>query len=278
MAENQKISACLVTYNEEKVIGQCLSSLKGLVSEIIVVHDGQCSDRTIEIAKEYTDKVFVRAHVGVADEHRPFAMNQATGEWILRIDPDEFFDSVDIDKIRLLTTNDKVDGYIFKWEMWNGTKAVYFKGLEKFCLFRKKSSHFIGIPHQVDAVDGKIERVNITLHHRPPYNNIAWKSFLKKNKSWIPVHAKYFFPELVRHYECFNRTADDWISYAMRVRKHIVFYLVFVPIKNFLGQLKNGLWTSWAGINVVLQQYVHYFCLFWTIWKIESGLKKLKHK
>ena len=45
--DRQTISACLVVYNEEKVIRQCLDSIKGFVDEIILVHDGQCTDKTL---------------------------------------------------------------------------------------------------------------------------------------------------------------------------------------------------------------------------------------
>lgn len=44
------ISACLVVRNEEAVIERCLESLAGVVDEIVLVHDGECEDRTLEIA------------------------------------------------------------------------------------------------------------------------------------------------------------------------------------------------------------------------------------
>ena len=51
------ISAYLVVYHEEKVIERCLKSLVGVVNEIIVIHDGPCLDKTMEIAKKYTNHV-----------------------------------------------------------------------------------------------------------------------------------------------------------------------------------------------------------------------------
>ena len=47
MPEKNTISACLVVHNEEKLIGRCLESIKNLVDEIIVVHDGPCQDKTL---------------------------------------------------------------------------------------------------------------------------------------------------------------------------------------------------------------------------------------
>ena len=80
---NNRISACLVVYNEEKIIKNCLASIKDAVDEIIVVHDGECIDKTLEICKSYTNKIFIKQHIGEAEPHRPFGFKQATGDWIL---------------------------------------------------------------------------------------------------------------------------------------------------------------------------------------------------
>lgn len=273
MENSNKISACLVVYNEEKTIERCLSSIKNLVDEIIVVHDGECADRTLEIVKKYTENIFIRPHIGEAEEHRVFAMKQTSGEWILQIDGDEYFEQADLESIVALTEGWQANGFIFKWEMWDGNKPVYFNGLQKMCLFKKNTFHFLGIPHAAGQVDGKVKRVNIFLHHRPIYNNIAWVSFWKKAKKWVPIHARYFFPELV-NYECFNATPDKWIDYANKITKHPLFYLVVYPLKTSLAQFKNGLWTSWVGLNLVCQTYVYYFYLHWKIWTMPAPVEK----
>ena len=46
-----KISACLVVRNEEKIIKKCLDSIKDVVDEIIIVHDGEYNDKTLKICK-----------------------------------------------------------------------------------------------------------------------------------------------------------------------------------------------------------------------------------
>ena len=263
---SKKISACLVVYNEEKVIRQCLNSIKDLVDEIIVVHDGECFDKTLEIVKEYTDNIFTREHVGIAEPHRTFALLQASGDWILQIDGDEYLDKVDHVRIREIVANcpSGVDGYIFKWEMWNGRRAIQLKGIQKMCLFRKKNFGFQGIPQEAGHVKGKVMKVDIYIHHRPLYNNVSWRHFWRKAKKWVPIHAKYYFPELVR-YECFNTSVDCWLNYANRVTAHPLLYLIFYPLKTSLAQFRNGLWSSWVGINLVGQMYVYYFCLHWQI-------------
>lgn len=275
MLINRKIiSACLVVYNEGKIIDRCLSSIKGLVDEVIIAHDGPCSDNTLEIAKKYTDKIFILDHIGEAEPHRAFTFSKASGDWILQIDADEYLNKSDHDFIRNMVENSgsNTDAYVFNWEMWNGQKSIYFKGLQKMCLFKKKNFFYCGVPHETGSVVGDINKVDIFLHHQPLYNNISWKQFLRKAKKWTPVHAKYFFPHLV-DYQCFNTDSKKWVAYANKITKHPLIYLLSYPLKTFLAQLKNGLWKSSIGRRIALQQYVYYLVLFWRIWQMNKKLK-----
>lgn len=270
MENHIKLSACLVVYNEEKVIRKCLDSIRDLADEIIIVHDGACSDGTLVIAKEYTDKIFVRGHIGMMEGHLVFALCQAQGEWLLRIDADEYIDREDIAKIKAAMQAPQYDAIILKWEMFDGRQAVYFQGLQKMCVFKREKYHYCGIPHEAGRVDGAILKLNCFLRHRPSYNNLSWKIVNKKRKQWVPIHARYFFPEGL-HIECFNSDLTDWKNYSSTIKNHIGFALAYYPLKNFLGQLKNGLWKSLVGINIALQQYVYYFALYLEIWKMKKS-------
>lgn len=80
------IAAVVITKEEERNIAACLASLRW-VDEIIVV-DACSTDRTAEIARTYTKRVFVRAWPGFGPQ-RNFAIAQASAEWVLVVDADE---------------------------------------------------------------------------------------------------------------------------------------------------------------------------------------------
>lgn len=84
---NPKISVVINTFNEERNIRNCLECLKW-ADEIVVV-DMHSDDRTAEIAREYTDKVFMHERLGFADPARQFALEKATGDWVFSVDADE---------------------------------------------------------------------------------------------------------------------------------------------------------------------------------------------
>ena len=70
------ISVCMIVKNEEKVLARCLDSLAGLWEELIIVDTGS-EDRTKEIAKKYTDKVFDFAWTGNFSDARNFSFSKA---------------------------------------------------------------------------------------------------------------------------------------------------------------------------------------------------------
>jgi len=85
------LSVCMIVKNEEKVLRRCLESICGIADEIIIADTGS-TDKTKEIALEYTDQVFEYEWENDFSKARNFAASKATGEWILAIDADEFVD------------------------------------------------------------------------------------------------------------------------------------------------------------------------------------------
>lgn len=81
-----RLSVVTITKNEERNIRDCLETVRW-ADEIIVV-DAESSDRTVSIAKEYTDHVLVRRWSGYGPQ-KNVAIDEASGEWILVVDADE---------------------------------------------------------------------------------------------------------------------------------------------------------------------------------------------
>jgi glycosyltransferase involved in cell wall biosynthesis len=106
-----KISAVIITYNEELFIGKCLDSLNGIADEIVVV-DSYSTDKTEEICNQHNVRFIKHAFEGYRDQ-KNFALNQATYKNILSLDADEALS----DRLRqsILHIKDKweYDGYRF---------------------------------------------------------------------------------------------------------------------------------------------------------------------
>ena len=81
-----KVTFLISAYNEEKNIRRCLESVKW-ADEIIVV-DSKSTDHTVQICREYTDKIILRDFPGHI-EQKNFAIDQAADNWVFCLDADE---------------------------------------------------------------------------------------------------------------------------------------------------------------------------------------------
>jgi (heptosyl)LPS beta-1,4-glucosyltransferase len=80
------LAAIVITKNEEQNIRRCLDTVRW-ADEIIVV-DANSTDRTVEIAKEYTGKVYIRPWDGYGAA-KNFGLTQCASEWVFWLDADE---------------------------------------------------------------------------------------------------------------------------------------------------------------------------------------------
>jgi glycosyltransferase involved in cell wall biosynthesis len=259
------ISACLVVRNEEAVIERCLQSLTGVVDEIVLVHDGDCEDRTLEIAASYGCRIYVRPLVGHAEATTVFAFEQLRGEWIMSLDADEFLSDGLRDGLRELVRDDRVNGYELLWRMWDGRRYITDDGPYKRALFRRSSVHVLGVHHSPETVDPPVERTALQLEHRPAYNNFALRTVLTKWRRSAKIHARELmtdFSELPK----FN-----WVGPADWPRqRHIlnrlspVLFLPYVPVvlilsawreRHFAPPLRNLRMAFYQGVYAGMVQY-----------------------
>ena len=107
-----KLSACMIVKNEESCIVTCLESIKG-VDEIIIVDTGS-TDRTIEIAKQYTNNVFTDYQWEDSFcKARNHALAKCTGDWILSIDADEVLEN-SVEEVKNVIEHSTKEALYFK--------------------------------------------------------------------------------------------------------------------------------------------------------------------
>ena len=95
------VSVLIHTLNEERNIRNCLETV--IWAEEIIVVDMYSDDKTVEIAREYTDKIFYFERVGYVEPARKFALERATKPWILVVDADELVPRKLYEKLKEVT-------------------------------------------------------------------------------------------------------------------------------------------------------------------------------
>ena len=106
-----KLSVVVITKNEEKDIRKCLESIKW-ADEIVIVDDVS-TDKTVEVCREYTQKIFVNDSKGSFHTNKNLGLEKATGDWIFRLDADEIISPELAEEIKEHIDNpDKIGYYV----------------------------------------------------------------------------------------------------------------------------------------------------------------------
>ena len=93
-----------------KDLTECLESLKNGVDEIIITDTGS-SDNSVEIARRYTDKIFFFQWCDDFSAAKNYCLEQATGDWIVFLDADEYFTMETRGNLRRIATDMYMNGY-----------------------------------------------------------------------------------------------------------------------------------------------------------------------
>lgn len=142
-----KVSLCLIVKNEEDHILNCLNSTKHIVDEIIVVDTGSTDD-TVRRAREAGARVFFYPWNGNFSDARNYALQQATGSWILVLDADEVLAPIDREGFHALLANEQAEGYFLTIHSYQGSGREYMID-HVVRLFRNKPCYrFSGAIHE----------------------------------------------------------------------------------------------------------------------------------
>lgn len=150
------ITATIITFNEENNIRACLESLKWVPN--IVVLDSGSTDKTVEIAKEYTDRVFVTDWPGHV-EQKNRAIDFAPTEWIISLDADErVTEELREQLLEQLAQTPKVSGFSMPRLTWHLGRWIRHGGWypdRKIRVFDRRLARWAGVnPHDRIEIKG----------------------------------------------------------------------------------------------------------------------------
>ena len=212
-----KISVIIIAKNAEKVIADCLKSVRQLADEIIVIDD-QSDDKTVQIAKEMGVSVYIHKMKDFADQ-REFGLKKAQGEWALYVDADERVSQklkeeiqLTINPVKSSLRSDHGAGNQSRQSRGSSIEASgqstiviykiprknYYLGnfewpmVEKIeRLFLKKAlKGWKGAIHESPIIEGKTgELKNYLLH----YTHQDLSSMVKKTNEWSEIEAKVLY-------------------------------------------------------------------------------------
>jgi glycosyltransferase involved in cell wall biosynthesis len=184
-----KLSAVIITKNEEKNIERCLKSLSGWTDEIILVDSGS-QDKTLEIAKKYNCRIFNLEKWEGFGKTKQYAVNQANNNWIFSIDADEEVTKDLKNSILNILKGPKYNWYKIKRISFFLGRKILHGGWDKDFpkrLFNKKYGNFNDkLVHESVVCEGILGIIEEHLLHYT-YDNL--KSYIYKMEKYADLKA-----------------------------------------------------------------------------------------
>jgi glycosyltransferase involved in cell wall biosynthesis len=173
LSERPKLSLITLARNEEAMIGDCLKSASFCDERIVV--DSFSTDRTVEIARELGATVFQHEFEGFSRQ-RQYALDRASGEWVLILDADEqATHDLGEEILRTISSPTASDGYRIQRLLYH-LSHYYPPGMIRdvpLRLFRRERAEIAGRdPHDKIVVAGNVGRLENPILHFS-YRDIA---------------------------------------------------------------------------------------------------------
>jgi len=188
-----QISGVIIVKNEEKNIGECLKSIKDVVDEIIVV-DSYSIDKTIDIVKKYTDRIFLKEFQDDFSLQRNFALQKSSGNWILTLDADERLSQELKKEIPKLIISKEYQGYFFSRRNYIDSKRWLKHGIfypdYQLRLFRK-GIKYVGMIHERPDLDEKFtKKISLDIIHNSSHTKFDKFSSVRRLEQFIRIHSQ----------------------------------------------------------------------------------------
>jgi glycosyltransferase involved in cell wall biosynthesis len=244
-----KLSVIIITYNEQENIRGCLESVKW--SDEIVIVDSFSSDKTVEIAREFTPKVFQNKWTNFS-EQKNLALEKASNEWVLWIDADERATPKLKEEVLTILNSEfssfnsyyipRRNHYFGRWIRHCGWYPDY-----KLRLFRRGKGRFNErTVHESVIVEGKKGYLKSNLDHHS-YKNLS--DHLDRIDKYASLAAQQMF---------------------RKGRRARVFDLLFRPLARFIRMylIKKGFLDGIYGLIVSVMGSFYVFMKYLKLWEL----------
>lgn len=249
MSDKLPISVTVITQDEQDNIARCLASVP--FAEEIVVIDSGSTDRTTDIARQFTGRVEFHQWEGHVKQ-KQYAVDVARHDWILSLDADEEVSEplrrMILDLWQVGPTRDayRVRRRVFYLGKWINHSGWYPD--KRIRLFDRRRAHWGGYdPHDEVVCEGRVAELPGDLNHYS-YRDLA--HHLRRINEYTTIMAR---------------------EYSKRGKHATPMDLVLRPPFAFFKKyfLKRGFLDGWHGFIVCTLTAYYVFCKYLKLWEMD---------
>jgi glycosyltransferase involved in cell wall biosynthesis len=243
------ISAVLAVKNEENILKDCLDALFW-VDEIIIIDNGS-TDRTIEIAKRYTNKVYSCPEKKLIPSLQNEGIKKATKDWILILDADVIVPDAAAREIKEKITDSAYDGYylLHKTFIMGRFMVSPFWTFPILKLFRRGAGFFPGqSAHEPLTFHGKVGNITNPLLH---YSHPLLETEVRKINLYSSQDAERMFQQ--KKGGILNRMIKKPTLYRLIMQPLVYFFYLFVYMKGYKDGIHGFIVSTMMSFYVSLE-------------------------
>lgn len=222
------ISLCMIVKDEEGVLERCLTSVKDLVDEIIIVDTGS-SDKTKEIASKFTDLIYDFKWVNDFSKARNYSFSKATKDYQMWLDADDILLEKDRNKFKKLKSelSLETDVVTMKYNTHFDENNIPIFTSTRGRLFKREKGYTWNDPiHEYIELRGNVFKANdiFVTHkkeaHYTDRNIKIYENQVKEGRELSPRSTYYFARELKDHKRYieaayyFNKFLNDGLGWV----------------------------------------------------------------
>ncbi len=248
----QTLSVVLAVYNEEKNLARTLDSVKGWADEIVIV-DGNSTDTTVAIAKQYTEKIIATDNKPMFHINKNIAIDAATADWVLQLDADEVVsEPLQKEIVETIARNPKENGF------WM-PRSNYFLGhfLKKggqypdatIRLYRKGTAHLpCKTVHEQAEVQGEVGVLQKDLLH---FADPSFTRYLTRWNRYTTLEAQEMIAGKVS-------VAKPALLQYFVIKPFITFFSIFLRHRGYVDGFPGFIFALFSGIRFMVV-YIKYW-------------------
>lgn len=235
------LGAALIVRNEEKHLRRCLFSILDVVSEVAIVDTGS-SDSTVEIASEFTNKIY---HEPWADDfslHRNQSFSHMTTDWILQIDADEELIYLNKDAPRIFLKwlekiPKEINAITFLMRDWRESKKQYMAEFDVVRCFRRGHVKYHRRVHNDPIYKGESVIFPLIVFKHYGYDLTEEQKKKKAERTITLLHKT--LAENPKDYECHFYLMQAYGAWTEKWEKAMECATEYVKHKDECGKLFN---------------------------------------
>ncbi|OQA82540.1 MAG: putative glycosyl transferase [Microgenomates group bacterium ADurb.Bin238] len=277
MPKSATLSIALATYNEQDNIVDCLKSLKGIATEVIVV-DGSSTDQTRQLAKKHGAKVYKTTNKPIFHINKNLAIKKCKGDWILQLDADERLTPELKEEIAQV-----LSGSYFGYTDWRSSQK-YQADTPPVAYWLKRRNYFLGhyftkSGQYPDPVIRLFKRGFATL----PAKSVHEQMKVNGPLAWLKSDLDHFAtPTFSRYIQRENRysslTAQELKDGGVTINPFSFINFIFIkPLSTFLAiYLRHkGFQDGFSGFVFALFSGLHHALSYIKLWELKSSKRNL---